>query len=80
MALSSLRHIAAGEIAGAWDKFEGFGDLLTGLALFLELPILQNIVTASRYARAQSSAWSHLARERENLQLAKYELIKINRG
>ena len=35
--------------------------------------------TASRFERAQSAAWAHLARERGSLQIIKDELVKANR-
>ena len=41
--------------------------------------MIQNMETASRFERAQSAAWSHLARECGGLQVAKEEIVKLNR-
>ena len=71
--------MVAGEIAGAWGNFGGSGALLTNLARFLELSIIQNMEAAPRFERAQSSAWAHLARERGDLQVAVGKRVKINR-
>ena len=79
LALAYLRYIIAGELSGAWSKFGGLGALLTNLASILELSVLQNMETACRFERTQSSAWSHLARERGSLQTIKEELVKVNR-
>ena len=53
--------------------------MLTSLASAMELSMLQNMETACRFERAQSAAWTHLARERGSLQIIKDELAKINR-
>ena len=47
-------------------------------ATLLELPVMQSMEAASRFERAQSAAWSHLARERGSLQIIKEELVKAN--
>ena len=52
----------AGEIAGGWKTFGGLGALLTNMATLLELSAVQNVEAACRFERAQSAAWSHLAR------------------
>ena len=41
---------------------------------------LRDMETASRAEKAQSAAWSQLARDRGNLQFVKDELFKLNRG
>ena len=51
----------------------------TNPACVMELSVLQNMETACRLERAQSAAWTHLARERGSLQIIKDELVKINR-
>ena len=53
--------------------------MLTNLASMMELPMIQNMETASRLERTQSAAWPHLARERGSLQTIKDELVKVNR-
>ena len=53
--------------------------MLTNLASVMELSMLQNMETACRFERAQSAAWTHLARERGSLQIIKDELVKVNR-
>ena len=63
LALVYVRYIIAGELAGGWTKFGGLGALLTNLATELDLSIIRNMETASRFERAQSAAWSYLARE-----------------
>ena len=80
LAVACLRCIIAGEIVGAWAKFGGLGALLTNLASLVELSVIQNMETASRFERAQSAARPHLARERGSLQTIKEELVKMNRG
>ena len=80
LASAYLRYIVAGEVAAARKKFGGLGALLTNLAAFLGLSAIQHLETASRFERAQSAAWSHLARERGGLQVIKEELVKLNRG
>ena len=67
LALAFSRYVIAGEIAGAWAKFGGLGALLSNLASTTELSVIQNVETASRFERAQSAAWFHLARERGSL-------------
>ena len=57
----------------------GFGALHANLAHPMELPIAQDVETASIFEGAQSSERSHLARRRGNLQLVKDEPIEINR-
>lgn len=83
-----MRYIVAVEVAGAWGISGGFGAphcefgslscRIWLAALPLETSIIQNMETASRVERAQSSARSHLAQERGNPQLVKDELAKIN--
>ena len=53
--------------------------MLTNLAHPLGLPATQNMGTASRFERPQSTAWTHLPGERGNLQTLEDEPIKINR-
>ena len=79
LALAYLRYIVAGELAGYWAEFGGLGAILTHLASTIELSITKNVKTASRFERARSAAWSHLARARGSLQTIKDELVKINR-
>ena len=78
-ALSHLRYIAAEEIAGHREKFAGSGTLLSNSVSLLELSVSRNVATASRFERAQSFAWSHLAWGSGALQLVEDELVKINR-
>ena len=53
--------------------------MLTKLAQPLELSVTQSAETASRFERAQGTAWTHLARERGNSQIVKGGHIKVNR-
>ena len=79
LALSDMRYFVAREIAGDWGHFGALGAFFANLAHFMEISIIENMGTVSRFERAQSASWSHLVRERGGLQLAKEELIKINR-
>ena len=79
LASPHLRYMVAGDIAGAWGDFGSFGALPANLSRLLELSAIPNMGAAPRFEHAQRPAWSHLARERGSLQLAKDELIKINR-
>ena len=66
-------------MAGARSNFGGRGATLTNLARHLELPVVRNMETASRFERVQSTAWAQLARDRGNLQPTKDEMVAINR-
>ena len=61
LALSYLRFMVAGEIAGPRGNFGGFGALIANLAHFLELSVTQDVETTSCFERAQSPARPHLA-------------------
>ena len=52
LALAHLRYIIAGELAGARAKSGGLGALLTNLASAIELSVIQNMETASRFERS----------------------------
>ena len=80
LALSYLRYIVAGEVAGTWVNFGGFGAILTNLAHVAYPSVFRSVETASRADQSQGSAWSQLARGRGNLQLVKGDLVRLNRG
>ena len=80
LALAYVRYVIAGEMVVAWPKYGGLGAMLTNVARLLKPSVVQDIETASRFERAQSSARAHLARGRGNLQLVRDELIKVPRG
>ena len=61
------------------STFSGLRALPTNLAELLELSAIQNMEAASRFERAQSAAWSNLARGGGSLQIIKGELVKLNR-
>ena len=53
--------------------------MLTHLAHIPKLSAAQNMETACRFERAQSSKWPRLARDRGSRNLIREELIKLNR-
>ena len=61
-----------GTLRGLWGLF-------SNLAHLMELSVARKTETASRFDRAQSALWAHLARERGNLQPVKDVLITITR-
>ena len=75
--MNYLRCVVTEEISGARDIFGDLGALLTNLAHLLELSTFQNVETASRFERALSTAWAHLARDRGGPQLTKDELAEL---
>ena len=79
LALAYLRYIIAGELAGAWGKFDGLGAPLSNLASMHDLSVIRNMETACRFERTRGAARPNLAPERGRLQTIKEELVKINR-
>ena len=53
--------------------------MLTNLVHLLDLSVIRNKETASRFEKAQSAAWPHSARERGNIRTICEELVKVNR-
>ena len=54
LASSFLRHIIAGEVAGAWQQVGGMRNMLTNLVRPLELLVIQNKETTSRFEKSST--------------------------
>ena len=64
MVVYRLRVIVAGDLAGAWDKFGGFGAQLCLLSNHLEACIENNTEVMARLADEENEVLSHMARSR----------------
>ena len=64
MVVYRLRVIVAGDLAGAWDKFGGFGAQLCLLSSHLEACIENNTEVMARLADEENEVLSHMARSR----------------
>ena len=62
-----LRAIAAGEIAGAQDKFGGMGAQLSRLAAILEMALNANQEAAAKLLEEQNQGPLEMARGRRNV-------------
>ena len=67
LALSLLRVIIAGAVAGAWDKFGGLGTQLANSAEVMEAAMITNQETALKLAHGQKQEWQQLAGGRRDV-------------
>ena len=77
--LRYLRFIIACEVAGDWAKFGALGEVYTNFAHIVELSVVQNMETDSRFGEAQSADWPHLAREGGYVDIIREESAKLSR-
>ena len=74
MALSMIRMIVAGEIAGAWKRFGGLSLQLQNLTAILEISVKRNQEVAWKFASEQFRELQMLARDRHDPRLIKGHL------
>ena len=75
MALSMIRMIVAGEIAGAWENFGGLSLQLQDLTAILEISVKRNQEVAWKFASEQFRELQMLARDRHDPRLIKGHLM-----
>ena len=74
-----LAFFIAGAVADARAKFESLGPMITNLGNVMGLGVVRNAGTAPLHEKVQNAAWSHLDRERGNVDTTRDDLTKPDR-